>query len=86
MFAHNASFDAGVWSGLDGFFQTRTRPAGFYCSYRTARHLVPGLANYKLPTVTAHLVPGYRLDHHRADSDAEACALIVAALQRLKVR
>ena len=83
MFAHNAAFDAGVWAGLDRHFSTATLPAQFYCSYRTAQRMVPGLANYKLPTVTAHLVPGYELDHHKADSDAEACALIVAALQRL---
>ena len=44
---------------------------------------MPGLVNYKLPTVTAHLAPDFELDHHSADSDAEACALIVAALQRL---
>lgn len=82
MYAHNATFDANVWRGLDEFFHTTTFPSEFYCSYRTARRLLPGLVNYKLPTVTAHLVPGFRLDHHRADSDAEACALIVAALQQ----
>ena len=83
MYAHNATFDAGVWAGLDKHFSTVTLPTQFYCSYRTAQRMVPGLVNYKLPTVTAHLVPGYELDHHKADSDAEACALIVAALQRL---
>ncbi len=83
VYAHNASFDSGVWRDLDSHFRTRTRPTDFYCSYRTAQRLVPGLENYKLPTVTKALVPGYRLDHHRADSDAEACALIVAALQKM---
>lgn len=82
MYAHNATFDANVWRGLDAFFHTATFPSQFYCSYRTAQRLVPGLVNYKLPTVTAHLVPGFELDHHQADSDAEACALIIAALQR----
>ena len=52
-----------------------------FCSYRTAQHMIPGLENYKLPTVTKALVPGFKLNHHRADSDAEACALVVAALQ-----
>lgn len=83
VFAHNATFDSGVWTGLDQYFGTQTLPQDFYCSYRTARRLVPGLENYKLPTVAAHLVPGYSLNHHRADSDAEACALIVAALQNM---
>lgn len=81
--AHNASFDAKVWEDLDSFFGTQTAPNRFFCSYRTARKLVPGLDNYKLPTVTNALVPGYRLNHHEAESDAEACALIVAALQSL---
>lgn len=86
MYAHNATFDANVWRGLDAFFHTATLPRQFYCSYRTAQRLVPGLANYKLPTVTASLVPEYRLDHHQADSDAEACALIIAALQHRSAR
>ena len=83
VFAHNASFDAGVWKALDEFYACSTLPRDFYCSYRTAKGLVPGLENYKLPTVTQALVPGYHLDHHRAESDAEACGLIVAALARI---
>ena len=81
VYAHNAAFDARVWRELDSFFGTRTLPGSFFCSYRTAQQLVPGLENYKLPTVTRALVPGFKLNHHRADSDAEACALVVAALQ-----
>ena len=81
VYAHNAAFDARVWRELDAFFGTRTLPQSFFCSYRTAQHMVPGLENYKLPTVTRALVPGFKLNHHRADSDAEACALVVAALQ-----
>lgn len=81
VYAHNAAFDARVWRELDAFFGTRTLPQSFFCSYRTAQHMVPGLENYKLPTVTKALVPGFTLNHHRADSDAEACALVVAALQ-----
>lgn len=81
VYAHNAAFDARVWRELDVFFGTRTLPQSFFCSYRTAQHMVPGLENYKLPTVTKALVPGFKLNHHRADSDAEACALVVAALQ-----
>ncbi|MDK9344918.1 hypothetical protein FAM22021_001729 [Propionibacterium freudenreichii] len=37
--------------------------------------------NYRLPTVLERCAPHFVLDHHKADSDAEACALIVAALQ-----
>ena len=81
VYAHNAQFDSRVWRELDSFFGTETKPPEFYCSYRTSQHLVPGLENYKLPTVTHALVPWYELDHHEAGSDAEACALIIAALQ-----
>lgn len=81
VYAHNAPFDAGVWNALDSFYGTHTAPEIFFCSYRTAQRFVPGLENYRLPTVTNALVPGFKLDHHRADSDAEACALIIAALQ-----
>lgn len=82
MYAHNAAFDKRVWQELDEFFRTQTLPSDFFCSYRTAKDLVPGLSDYKLPTVTRALVPGFRLNHHDATSDAEACALIVAALQQ----
>ncbi|WP_216404867.1 3'-5' exonuclease [Arcanobacterium phocae] len=83
VYSHNAPFDSRVWEELDEFFGTRTRPEVFYCSYRTTRHLMPGLENYKLPTVTKALVPGFKLNHHEASSDAEACGLIIAALQTL---
>lgn len=83
VWAHNASFDAKVWRELDDHFNTQTLPQWFYCSYRTAKQLIPGMVNYKLPTVVAACAPEYVLDHHRADSDAEACALIVARLQNL---
>ena len=82
-YAHNASFDAKVWRELDEHYNLQTCPASFYCSYRTAQRLVPGLSNYKLPTVTQALVPNFRLNHHKADSDAEACARIIIALQAL---
>lgn len=81
-YAHNAGFDAGVWASLDTHFHTRSLPERFYCTVKITRITAPELVNHKLPTVTEHYAPGYELNHHRADSDAEACALIVAALQR----
>ncbi len=83
LYAHNASFDAGVWKRLDQFIGYDLPLGDFYCTYRTTKSLIPGLVNYKLPTVVSHLVPNYRLNHHRADSDADACALIVVALQNM---
>lgn len=81
VYAHNAAFDSRVWGQLDEHFGTYSAPDPFFCSYRTAQYLVPGLKNYKLPTVVEACVPNYRLNHHQADSDAEACALIIASLQ-----
>lgn len=81
-YAHNAGFDQGVWAALDQHFHTASLPEKFYCTVQLSRRTAPGLDNHKLPTVTDYYVPGFELNHHRADSDAEACALIVAAMQR----
>ncbi|WP_175954277.1 exonuclease domain-containing protein [Schaalia sp. Marseille-Q2122] len=85
VYAHNAAFDARVWKDLDEYYQVSTFPQTFFCSYRLAARVMPGLVNHKLPTVARACVPEYHLNHHRADSDAEACALIVASLQRPEV-
>lgn len=82
VYAHNATFDASVWRGLDRYWATGTFPREFYCTCRTARRLLPELPDHRLPTVTAYCAPGFALQHHRADSDALACAHIVALFQR----
>ena len=82
VWAHNASFDSLVWQELDAEYGTVSKPK-MLCTYRTAQRLLPGLPNYKLPTVTAAVAPTYRLAHHQAESDAEACAMIVQGLRLL---
>lgn len=84
VWAHNATFDAAVWRGLDRYYFTGTQPAALYCTARTARRLLPQLPDHRLPTVTEYCAPGFPLNHHRADSDALACALIVAYFQRAR--
>ncbi|AOZ73533.1 DNA polymerase III subunit epsilon [Boudabousia tangfeifanii] len=81
-YAHNAQFDSKVWRELDEYYSTKTHPQNFYCSYLTAKRIIPDLENYKLPTVLKECAPSFRLNHHKADSDAEACAIIVTELQR----
>lgn len=81
VFAHNASFDSKVWRELDEYYGLNTLPQKFYCSYRTAEKMIPGLPNYKLPTVVSHCSPGYKFEHHKADADALACAVIVLSLR-----
>ena len=83
VWAHNSSFDSGVWRKLDEYYGIYTRPRRFYCSLWTSKKIIPGLASYELPSVLRECDPSFHLDHHRADSDAEACARIVCALQRL---
>lgn len=82
VWAHNAPFDAAVWRALDAYYFTGTYPRKFYCSCRTARRLIPGLRDYRLPTVTAYCAPTFELVHHTADSDALACAHIVGKIRR----
>lgn len=81
VYAHNASFDSKVWRELDEYYGLNTLPQKFYCSYRTAEKLIPGLPNYKLPTVVSYCRPEYKFEHHKADADALACAVIVSALK-----
>ena len=81
VYAHNASFDSRVWRSLDSFFGTATYPQQFFCSYRLSQRAIPGLPDYKLPTVVSACAPHFHLNHHEASSDAEACGRIVAVIQ-----
>lgn len=84
VYAHNATFDASVWRGLDRYYATGTYPEEFYCTRRLSRRLIPELPDHTLPTVAGYCAPGFVLEHHRALSDALACAHIVAQLQRAR--
>lgn len=81
VFAHNASFDRGVWEALDAYYGFSTVPKEFYCSMYIARRFLPELPNHKLPTVLAACAPGFKLNHHEAESDALACGYIVTTFQ-----
>ncbi|MDO5738259.1 MAG: exonuclease domain-containing protein [Eubacteriales bacterium] len=83
VYAHNASFDSRVWAAVDKYYFKNSLPRRFYCSCNLARQFLPGLYNYKLPTVLAHCDPSFNLHHHRADSDAMACGIIVSKIQEL---
>ena len=80
VYAHNAMFDARVWKDLDDYFGILSLPHHFFCSYLTARRMLPGLENYALPTVLHECDPTFSLNHHEAGSDAHACARIVRHL------
>jgi DNA polymerase-3 subunit epsilon len=74
--AHNASFDSGVLRTCCE--QAGLRPPGqpFVCTVQLARRAW-NLRPTTLPDVCRHL--GLPLQHHKALSDAEACANIVLA-------
>lgn len=78
--AHNASFDRGVlYACCDAHAISRPR-ANFVCTVQLARKTWK-LYPTKLPNVCEYL--GITLNHHQALSDAEACAQIVIAAQKV---
>lgn len=73
--AHNSSFDEGCLKAAFKTYSMDYPDYAFHCTCRSAKKAIPGLTNYKLPTVS--LECGYNLqDHHHALADAEACAAI----------
>lgn len=82
--AHNASFDRAVLVECCRVAGVIPPTAPFQCTVRLARQAW-ALRPAKLPDVCRYL--GIDLTHHRADSDALACARIVIAAreQRLTV-
>ena len=75
--AHNASFDMSVLRASLTLYGLPWPCLSYLCTVTVARTLWPDMDNHKLPTVSEHL--GIDLEHHRAGSDAEACALIALA-------
>lgn len=77
--AHNASFDLSVLRNALDSYGLPHPTLTYYCSMILAKSAVPGLINYKLPTVCRHLGIN-NLNHHEATSDASSCALAIIKL------
>lgn len=78
LFAHNAPFDKKVLLSCLRFYGIKFEEPEFFCTCRLARSAWPHFSNHKLSTVCQMLkIP---LNHHRADSDALACAMIALKL------
>lgn len=78
IFAHNAPFDKNVLLSCLRFYGIKFDEPEFFCTCRLARSAWPHFPNHKLSTVCQMLkIP---LNHHRADSDALACARIALKL------
>ena len=73
--AHNAVFDMGVLKKcLQGYGIPWKTTAKYLCTVQSARRLLPGM-KHSLDVMCEHY--GIPLDHHKADSDARACAEIL---------
>ena len=74
--AHNAVFDLGVLAKcIRAYGISFMEVVPYLCTVRMGRKLLTQLPNHKLDTISAYY--GIDLDHHKADSDAHACAEIL---------
>ena len=73
--AHNAVFDMGVLKKcLQGYGIPWKATAKYFCTVQSARRLLPGMKHSRDVMCEHYGIP---LDHHKADSDARACAEIL---------
>lgn len=72
--AHNAGFDLHVLRSLLVYYRIPFDEIPFTCSIKVAKRVWKDQQRYGLKTMTKIL--GIELEHHRAASDARACALI----------
>lgn len=79
--AHNAGFDKAVLNTCCVKAGVKPPSLPFHCTVQAARNTW-GLYPTKLPNVCQFL--NITLQHHQAESDAEACARIYIAAQRVE--
>ena len=73
--AHNAPFDLGVLKKCLFDYNVEWKPyVRYLCTVQMGRRLMPDI-KHNLNVMCDHF--GISLDHHRADSDSRACALIL---------
>jgi DNA polymerase III subunit epsilon len=75
--AHNASFDLSVLRAVLDLYSLPWPRLTYICTVRLSQAAWPNLPNHRLPTMAYFL--GLPLDHHKASSDAAACAAIALA-------
>ena len=73
--AHNAAFDMGVLRAALDFYRIDYPSVDYFCSVSMSRKTWKEMPGYKLNDLCNRL--NIKLNHHRAGSDAEACAGIV---------
>ena len=74
--AHNAPFDLAVLAKCLQAYEIFWRPTTQYvCTCQMAKRTLPTLPNHRLDTLCRYF--DIELQHHQADSDAEACAQLL---------
>ena len=79
--AHNARFDMAVLNKCIHAYGIPTHDLWYTCTLKCTKQLMPELGCHKLPAICEHL--GISLAHHKAGSDARACAAILQHLLHL---
>lgn len=74
--AHNAEFDINVLRNLLHHYRLPFDDYAYTCSIKLARRAFNGMYSYGLKNLSREL--GITLDHHKAESDATACAIIAS--------
>ncbi len=76
LIAHNAAFDMRVLSLCLAAYEIDVpRYADYACTVQMGRRCYPDFPNHRLDTLCR--LRGIELDHHRADSDSNACAALL---------
>jgi DNA polymerase-3 subunit epsilon len=78
LLAHNAPFDRSVLNACLRLFRIKFPQPEFICTCRIAKAAFPASPNHKLNTICSRMK--IALDHHKAESDALACAQIALKL------
>ncbi|WP_044211570.1 exonuclease domain-containing protein [Flammeovirga sp. OC4] len=81
LLAHNAAFDFTVLRDTLTAYHQPLPDIEFYCSLILSRKALPNLDGYGLSALSDHF--NIKLDHHNAESDAKAAAII--ALKMLEI-
>lgn len=81
LIAHNAPFDMSVLAKcLRAYCIDAPSSLNYACTVQMGRKAYPFLPDHRLDTLCDHL--GIPLEHHRADSDALACAKLLLDYQQ----
>ncbi|MFW6413533.1 MAG: 3'-5' exonuclease [Oceanicaulis sp.] len=78
LIAHNASFDMSVLRQTCAVYRLDCLEAVYLCTVKGAQSAWPEVGSAKLNRLADHF--GITLDHHKAGSDAEACARLALLL------